>query len=241
MEPTQDQFAQSLGLDTVSNQEHEDRRTAAGISVSLSSQLISAALAMLAIEGAVVVFVVGERNPNPIFWIVAVCSFVAFVVSIFVAGKGITKDRDNGANGNWNTNEASKLYNAQAISCLIGLILFIVSFSLIGKSQDFELREELAKLRTDLYQLSRDITQKTQSQQDSIELLKMGNSLLGDKLNKLSPVEQDVAQITSKIQELIQQKTASDAQLQNRLQRLENELTQIQERLNAPLKPTEKP
>jgi hypothetical protein len=147
----------------------EDQRTAAGMTVTLSSQLIAAALGMLALEGAYVAFVLGTRVVAPWFGLIAVVSGSCFIASIFVAGKGITKVRDGGFDGQWSITEGKGLFNSQAILCLLGLALFLFAILWRGKPVENSVQQSLDRLNrrlsaieglVDLHERSRQDVQK---------------------------------------------------------------------------------
>jgi hypothetical protein len=90
----------------------EDQRSAANISVTLSGQLIVAALAMLAIEGAVLSFVYSDRKTTYLFSILIIVAAICFIGSIFVSGKGITVLRNKGYDGNWELKSSKDQFNS---------------------------------------------------------------------------------------------------------------------------------
>jgi len=106
---------------------NEDKRTAIGISISLSGHLITAALAMIAIEGAYLAFALGNREVSEWFYIFASLTASSFIVSILIAGRGITESRDSGFEGNWDITKSKNKFNWQAILCLLGIILFFLT------------------------------------------------------------------------------------------------------------------
>jgi len=110
----------------------DDKKTAVGISVTLSGQLITAALAMVAVEGAFVAFALGNRNVFRGFEWLSGLTAILFILSIFVAGKGITKARNDGFNGAWNLQTTKNHFNWQAILCVLGLVSFFVTLLLSG-------------------------------------------------------------------------------------------------------------
>ena len=123
----------------------EDKRTAVGISVTLSGQLITAALAMLAVEGAFVAFALGNRNVVGGFRWLSGLTAILFILSIFVAGKGITKARNDGFNGAWNLQTTKNHFNWQAILCVLGLASFFVTLLLSGGPKKSEIEAKLEK------------------------------------------------------------------------------------------------
>jgi outer membrane protein OmpA-like peptidoglycan-associated protein len=102
----------------------EDKRSAISFSVTLSSQLVTAALAMLTVEGAFVAFALSNRSVETGFTLFVLLAGVSFILSIVIAGKGITAARDAGFQGNWSLEAGKNYFNWQAILCLTGLVLF---------------------------------------------------------------------------------------------------------------------
>jgi hypothetical protein len=68
----------------------ESRRAGANITVNLSTQLMTGSLAILAIEGALVTFVLEKRDPGLFFYVAAALGFVLFVLSIYCGGQGVS-------------------------------------------------------------------------------------------------------------------------------------------------------
>ena len=124
----------------------EDRRTAAGITVALSSQLIAASLAALGFAVAAWTFVADKRQTGLVWGICCFGSFGAFVASIFVGGKGITHVRNHGFNGNWNLDAAKGSFNRQAFLCFIALAIFLLSLFIPGESKDESLSIRVSRL-----------------------------------------------------------------------------------------------
>lgn len=129
---------------------HEDRRVAVGISITLSSQLITAALAMLTIEGAYLGFVLGAREISPLFLLFTVLSAVAFFGSIFAAGKAITQSRDLGFDGNWDTKATKGKYNWQAFLCIVGFLTFMLSVASSGTPIETQLQKQVMEIGNQL-------------------------------------------------------------------------------------------
>lgn len=135
----------------------EDERAAVTFSVTLSSQLIAASMAILAVEGAFVWYALGSRVTRGGFVIGAALTAILIAVSIVQAGKGITKARNAGFKGSWDLGAGKKEFNAQAICLLAALMALAVTFSLAGRSRDTvlqgvvkELRAETAAAREDM-------------------------------------------------------------------------------------------
>lgn len=125
----------------------EDRRVAVGISITLSGQLIAAALAMLAIEGAFVSYAVANREVSPGFVPVAILAAVCFIASIFVAGKAITRSRNSGHAGIWDLAAGGNLYDWQAKLSLAGLVAFFTTVVLMGTPKERQLVRQVNVLQ----------------------------------------------------------------------------------------------
>lgn len=135
----------------------EDKRTAVEFSVTLSGQLISAALAMLAVVGGYVAYVMCNRTPSPLFpWLSAAAS-IAFITSIFVAGKAITESRNAGFEGNWSLEVGRPQYNLQAVLCAVGLVCFAVSLFFSGQSTADKTDAAITQLRSAAATTSKEI------------------------------------------------------------------------------------
>lgn len=135
---------------------NEDQRAAAGILCNLSGFVITASLAMLAIEGALIAFVLGNRIAGWLYFVTSILAFLGFVVSIVLGGWGITKTVEMLANGTWKPSVASGLFNAQAGFAFLGLLFFLVSALLSGKPKETEIQGVLTTLSTKMQTLESD-------------------------------------------------------------------------------------
>ncbi len=131
----------------------EDQRAAANISVTLSGQLIAAALAMLAIEGAVLSFVYASRTTGYWFLALIILAAISFIGSIYVAGKGMTVLRNKGYEGTWELNRSKSHFNWQAIFCIIGLSCFFSSAFFIGQPKKDKLEDDIILIKQELQTL----------------------------------------------------------------------------------------
>lgn len=125
----------------------EDQREAVKVSVTLGGQLMTAALAVLAIEGAFITFALGNRNVQFGFYVTAGLTFLLFVASIFLGGKGVTQVRNAGFQGNWRLEEGKAFFNWQAALCLIGLLSFALTLFLSGSPKATQTEKEVANLQ----------------------------------------------------------------------------------------------
>lgn len=130
----------------------EDGRVAAGITVTLSGQVIAASLAALAFEIAAWTYVADKRQVGAAFIVVSAASFGLFVASIFVGGKGMTEVRNDGFAGKWEMRTGKRKFNLQAIFCLIALLLFGASIAVTSSKED-EVAARMTKLEQRLTRL----------------------------------------------------------------------------------------
>jgi multisubunit Na+/H+ antiporter MnhC subunit len=113
----------------------EDKRTAVGLSVGLSGQLISAALAMLALEGTYLAYALASREVLIGFEVVSVAAAAAFIWSVLVAGKAVTEARNAGFAGEWKLEAGKDKFNQQAQALVLGLALFVGVLLLSGENK----------------------------------------------------------------------------------------------------------
>ena len=169
----------------------DNKRTAVGFSVTLSSQLIGAALAVLTIEGAFVAFALGNRLVPIGFEIIAGAAAFFFIVSIIAAGKGITSARNSGFEGGWSLEKGKTQFNLQAYSCIFGLVLVFVTFMRSGEPRELVLESRIEMLEHQTLALRESITQ-SQSERNAmrtrIENLRKEHS---SKLEKVMPRKRD--------------------------------------------------
>ena len=131
---------------------NEDKRAAAAVLTNLSGFIISASLAMLAIEGALFAFVLGNRDFSFWYILASVLAFIFFVTSIVCGGWGTTQTAEELAGSTWNASVANGWFSAQAGFAFAGLILFIGSALLSGSPKETEierlLSEQAVKINT---------------------------------------------------------------------------------------------
>ena len=133
----------------------EDKRTAVNITTNLSGRLITAALAMLAIEGGVISLIYVQGETGVWFVPLIIIAAAAFVISIFLARTGITKLRDSGQGGAWDIAEGKNYFNWQAISCLVGFCCFFASAFTIGIEKGRGLENRVSSLITSVTRLEK--------------------------------------------------------------------------------------
>lgn len=123
-----------------------DQRTAVQISVTLSGQLWTAAMAMLAIEGAYYSFAHVNRSVSTWFDSLALLALISFVYSMIQVGRGATKSRDDGYKAEWNLRIGKPHFNRQAISCYVGLCFFTAMVLASLEPKENKIEERLAEL-----------------------------------------------------------------------------------------------
>ena len=121
-----------------------DKKDAVNIGVTLSGQLITAALAMIAVIGTFATFIIDKRNVGFGYYLVSGGAFLSFVVSIYFGGKGIDKARKDGFTGNWNLDNTRAFFNNQSFTAFLGIALFAISVFL-GKEKADDLKDNVQK------------------------------------------------------------------------------------------------
>ncbi len=160
----------------------EDKNT------TISTQVISASLTMITVIGAFAVFIIEKREIGPWYYLTAGLAFLCFVISIFVGGKGLS--------GKGATKTPNPYFNWQAITALIGIILFCVSVFLGKEKPDnlekkvneqdkiiIELRtkdefrvKEMQRLSDDINKLTKQIDEMKKATMPNITLPKVGRT-----------------------------------------------------------------
>jgi hypothetical protein len=104
----------------------EDKRAAVGIQVSLSNSLITAALAVLGAQAAIVTFVLDRRVGLTLFYVWAGTGTLCLIGSMLFGGKGIASAYKSGFSGTWS--EKSKVqFQSQTWLALIGVVAVGIS------------------------------------------------------------------------------------------------------------------
>lgn len=164
----------------------EDKRAAVSISINLSTQLIAAALATLAVQGAYASYALGDRAVRPGFTILCIISAILLVASIFVAGKGITEARNSGYEGRWELAIGKKKFNGQAILCLAALLVFGVTLLRSGPPKSEDLQTRTLQLAADMQRIH-----------EELSMLGAGHSA---QEKSISEVQADLSRIRGELQ-----------------------------------------
>jgi hypothetical protein len=105
----------------------DDRRAASGLVTTLSSYVITAALAVLGAQAVLATFVIDRREHLMSFYIVGACGTVALILSILFGGAGVYEIIRAGARGDWKVTTRHGKFNIQSWLALIGTVLVIAS------------------------------------------------------------------------------------------------------------------
>jgi len=105
----------------------ENKRFSVNIGITLSSNLISACLSMLAIIGAIFLFVIEKRETSIAFYVFILLSFFLFIYSIVLGGQGINIAREKSFVDILDLSYTKQKFNYQAITCLLGISFCIIS------------------------------------------------------------------------------------------------------------------
>jgi uncharacterized coiled-coil protein SlyX len=153
----------------------EDQRNAATIYTSLSSYVMTASLGVIAAQAAVATFVLDKRDHLTCFYICMVAGILASVVSVVLGGKGIAAIASGGFGGAWSIKPNGDPFNRQAIFCLLGVVLLLVSVFTGQTKPENPSAEQVQRLSATIAQ-----------QQSQIEQLKGKYAALADQLKSLS-------------------------------------------------------
>src|SRR5438067_296291 len=94
----------------------EDVRLAATIKTTLSGALIAAAFGIIAVEAALVVFVVDKRQDLSVFTTIAISAAVAVVASAILGAKGIAAVYKTGPGHDWPVDAGKGFFVGQALT-----------------------------------------------------------------------------------------------------------------------------
>lgn len=137
----------------------EDMRLAATIKTTLSGALIAAAFGVIAVEAALVVFIVDKRQDLNTFTVLAITSAVAIVASAALGAKGIATVYKTGHTGAWTVDAGKGFFVGQALSGGLGLVLLITS-AFCGNPKPEALKEppDYQALKTRVLLLEKTVT-----------------------------------------------------------------------------------
>ena len=173
----------------------EDKKSAVQISITLSSLIMQAALAILSIEAAYVAYALTNRETSIWFGLSAIITAICFVVSIFKAGKAITQCRNDGFKGNWDISSGKDLFNQQAVYCLIGLIFLFFTFLLSGNPKETDLNSKFSNLENNYTEITNNLNNLKIDQKNINNSLKEIKREIKNNKESIEQLEIDVNNI----------------------------------------------
>lgn len=138
----------------------DDQRASGSISITISGQLIAAALAMLTIEGGLIAFVYGSRETTGWFLFFLITGAIAFIFSILNGGAGMDALRKAGYEGDWSNTTCKSNFNSQAIFCILGLVMFFSCAFCIGPSKQDSTQTQIDSIRQRMIQVEESVKQQ---------------------------------------------------------------------------------
>jgi ABC-type multidrug transport system fused ATPase/permease subunit len=170
--------------------QEENERTAIGIGITLSGQLITATLALLAVAGTFVVYIIDKWRVGIVFYVLIILTLLSSVTSMIYGGKGINLAREKGHAGDWGLKLTKKQFNRQALFGILSIIFFLVSiFCGHPKTDDTEASQAALKTRIEHLELQ-DSTERSalqQQQADIRSLRRKVDSILTTRKKCLKP------------------------------------------------------
>jgi len=164
----------------MSNSDKEDKKAAIQLWTTVSTQLITATLAMMAVEGAFVTFFFDKRQPTTIFTVFSVLTLVWFILSIGFAVKGIGDLAQSGYGGEWKNELAVPKFKLQTYLCFLGLLFFFASLFFSGPAKE----GESEKLVAQLHQQIETLRQEETSNKQALEKLRQDYQRLQELVQK---------------------------------------------------------
>lgn len=152
----------------------EDKRTAAGIHASISSQIFGASLVLIGVLIGYLDIKDIEYSSTP--GILTFLSIFLLLLSTFIAGKGLQKLRDNGINGNWSLDGLHIYFRLQTILNYICIVLFlIIVFKTNNESKEEKFQSKL--IQNQIRQLKQDSIYAVENSKQSKLLIDQIDSL----------------------------------------------------------------
>jgi uncharacterized protein YdaL len=124
----------------------ESQRAAANITVTLSSQIITASLAVIAVEGAFATFALDKRNTEWYLTLFVLLTFASFIGSMISAGLGIHRTRQAVFNNEWEPATGINQFIFQFWLGVLGIVFFCLSLVFSGTPKAEDVQETLRTL-----------------------------------------------------------------------------------------------
>lgn len=130
--------------------------------VTLSSQVITATLAVLAVEGAFATYVLDKRLPGAAFYTLMALSALSLIFSILSGGVGISRLTVAGSTGRWELREGNSNFGMQSLACLVGVSLFFLALFLSGGTKEDAQAKEVKILQDKSHALEAQVKELSQ-------------------------------------------------------------------------------
>lgn len=160
--------------------------------VEISRHVLSAAYVLLPLLCGLVVFVLEKRTVSKAFWLTVIASGLALVGSAFMGGRAISLLRRG-------IPSRFSLFNLQAVLCLIGFGLLVMTYFLAGdplpESQVLVISKRVASIEGRLNQLDLET-------QRALEELNKLNRAQGATDARLTTLEGTISSVERDVQDL---------------------------------------
>ncbi len=137
----------------------EQQRTGATITVGLGTQLIAAALALIAVVGAVSTYVLDKRTPGALFYVLIVLTVLVLILSGVFGGQGIDGVRRGVFDGSVTADVGGRDFFLQTLLILLGIVLFGGAILSMGPAKSDPTLEQVAALSAAVQRQSDTIAQ----------------------------------------------------------------------------------
>jgi hypothetical protein len=144
----------------------DDKREAVKMMATLSGQLVAAALAIIALGGGLTGYVLANRDVDSSFYVLAILTFVAFVLSIYFGGRGVSASSRSGYESKWDISASKSSYNTQAVSCIAGLILLFATAFFTGTPKTSDAMQQISKQNIEIGRLTQELRSLSKSNEE---------------------------------------------------------------------------
>lgn len=184
----------------------EDKRAAVGMSVTLSGQLMSAALAVMALQAGFVSYVLANRTAQWCYYGVTVLALVLFALSLYFGGQGINKARNAGFSGSWDLEIGKSEFNSQATLCFVGLLLLLLSLFFSGNPKSDDIPTEIKRLVETVASLKQEIQELRASKETDSKNLRELHVFDASTSEKILSLQGELSTMRSRFLKLDQHK-----------------------------------
>jgi hypothetical protein len=116
----------------------DDVRQAASLAVGIAGSVATAALAVLAVLGAVVTYVAANYEGLTLFYVLAGVAAILIIGAVYLGIAGIAEITNKGYQGTWSPWTKNHLFDKQAFAALAGILVLgaaiVIGFTSAPKS-----------------------------------------------------------------------------------------------------------